>query len=78
MKLQCTEKKSEIATETAKQYKEQLNQLQKYVENSSLIRELYDTHRIASNQIEIMQDLRMENVNLSLKVSQMEALEKQL
>ena len=67
-----------VASESAEQYKAQLNQLQEYVQNSSTIRELYDTHRIASNQIEIMQDLRMENVNLALKVNQVEALQKQL
>jgi len=74
LQVQHQTRKQELANQTADQYKAQLTQLQNYVRESSVIREQFESHRIANNQIEIMQDLRMENVSLLLQVNKMEAL----
>lgn len=54
--------------EKIQEMKAQLDQLQAYVQSTSLIREQFDSNRIAKDQVQIMQDLRMENLNLSIKV----------
>lgn len=47
-------------------YKQQANQLQEYVQNVSLIKEQFNSSRVAENQVQIMQDLQKTNIDLSI------------
>lgn len=50
-----------------------MNSLQNYVSEANQIREQFDANRIAKDQVKIMQELKMENVDLNCKVKELEA-----
>jgi nitrogenase subunit NifH len=56
----------------------QLRSLQNYLAEANQIREQFDANRIAKDQVKIMQELKMENVDLSCRVKNFEAKQKEV
>lgn len=64
--LKCMKEKTERT-------QSQFESLQNYLAEANQIREQFDANRIAKDQVKIMQELKMENVDLNCKVKEFEA-----
>ncbi len=53
-------------TEDLKAKTEQLQQLQQYIHNVEVIKEQYNSSKVADNHVQIMQDLQKVNLDLQI------------
>lgn len=59
--------------EDANSYKGQVESLQAYIKGINVIKEQFDSSRVAGNQIKIMQDLQQENIKMRTSVEGFQA-----